>query len=245
MAPNTNLVWKLSGTGITAGDVVGGLLQGSFTVDANGKASFTITLAADQLTEGAETLGARIFADSTSTAVLSSASVVVNDTSQAPLPDQPQVLWGTTASDTITGSNAPDQLAGVPATGTNGASMGKGQIDTLTGRGAGDTFLLADSRGGFYNDGNSRNQGLNDYALIKDFKLVEADKLQLKTNTNYLYRNATVSGVAYTEIFLSNGDTSFTAADELIARLEGSPISGSGLNFFSSSSNSLVWVTFV
>jgi hypothetical protein len=81
--------------------------------------------------------------------------------------------------------------------------------------------------------------------LIKDFNLAEADKLQLKASTNYLFRNATVSGVAYTEVFLSNGDTSLTAADELIARLEGSPISGSGLNVFSSSSNAPTWATFV
>jgi hypothetical protein len=175
--------------------------------------------------------------------VLSTASVVVNDTSQAPA--QPLVLWGTRANDTITGGGAGDRLAGVPASGTSSADLGRNQIDSLTGRGGPDVFLLADGRGTFYNDGSSRSQGLNDYARIRDFNLAEGDKLQLKTNTNYLYRNATVSGVAYTEIYLSNGDTSLTAADELIGRLDGSPISGNGLNFFSSSSNAPTWATFV
>lgn len=246
VAETTTLVWRLSGTGITTGDVQGGQMEGSLTVAADGTASFSVSLTADQLTEGAETLVARLFADSTSTAVLSSASVVVNDTSQAPPPpDQPLVLWGTTASDTITGGGAADRLAGVRSSGTRAADLGRNQIDTLTGNGGADVFLVADSRGTFYNDNNAKNQGVNDYALVKDFKLAEADKLQLKARTNYLFRNATVSGVAYTEIFLSNGDTRLTAADELIARLEGSPISGSGLNFFSSSSNAPTWATFV
>ena len=246
VAENTPLVWKLSGTGITTADVEGGQLEGNLSVAADGTASFSVTLTADQLTEGAETLVARLFADSTSTAVLSSTSVVVNDTSQAPPPaDQPLVLWGTTGSDTITGRSAADRLAGVPSSGTRANDLGRNQIDTLIDNGGADVFLLADSRGTFYNDNNSRKQGLNDYALVKDFKLSEADKLQLKASTNYLFRNATVSGVAYTEIFLSNGDTRLTAADELIARLEGSPISGSGLNFFSSSSNAPTWATFV
>jgi len=231
VAENTTLVWKLSGTGITTADLQGGQLEGSLTVAADGTASFSVTLTADQLTEGAETLVARLYADSTSTAVLSSASVVVNDTSQAPPPpDQPRVLWGTTGSDTITGGAAGDRLAGVPSSGTRANDLGRNQIDTLIGNGGADVFLLADSRGTFYNDGNARNQGTSDYALIKDFNIAEGDKLQLRAGTQILYRNVTINGVAHTEFFLGNGDNSFTAADELIARLENRSLApGSGV----------------
>ncbi|MFO7628170.1 MAG: S8 family serine peptidase [Prochlorococcaceae cyanobacterium] len=230
VAENTTLVWKLSGSGITTADVDGGSLQGSLTVGADGKASFSVTLANDLTTEGAETLVAGLFADNTSTTVLSSASVVVNDTSLSPVSSTPLVLWGTTSNDVITGAGGNDQLAGVPARGTKAADLGRGQIDILTGGAGADLFLLADSRGTFYNDGNSRNQGTGDYALIKDFNVAEGDRLQLRAGTQILYRNVTLNGIATTEIFLGNGDNSFSAADELIARLENTALApGSGV----------------
>lgn len=231
VAANTTLVWKLSGTGITTADVEGGTLQGSVTVDANGKAGFSVTLTNDALTEGAETLVASLFADAGSVTALSSATVTVNDTSQAPpVLDPPRVLWGTTGSDVIVGGTNNDQVAGVPATGTKGGSTGKGQIDTLTGGAGADRFLLADSRGTFYNDGSSRSQGATDHALIKDFSVAEGDRLQLRAGTQILFRNVTINTLATTEIFLGNGDSSFNTADELIARLENTALApGSGV----------------
>ena len=65
--------YTLGGTGITAGDLVGGQLSGTATVGADGKAIFTVNLTADQLTEGTETL--------TATVQGQRASVTVNDTS--------------------------------------------------------------------------------------------------------------------------------------------------------------------
>ena len=229
VAENTSLVWKLGGTGITSSDLQGGNLQGTLVVGANGTASVSLTLANDALTEGAETLVASVFADATSTAVLSSASVVVNDTSLTPNTDQPLLLWGTTGNDVITGGNNNDQLAGVPSSGTSAVDLGRSQIDTLTGRAGADLFLLADLRGTFYNDGNSRSQGTSDYALIKDFNIAEGDKLRLRTGTQILYRNVTLNGIANTEIFLGNGDNKFSSADELIGRLENTALApGSG-----------------
>ena len=63
---------------ITTGDVAGGLLTGPMTVGADGKATFTVNIAADQLTEGTETL--------TATVQGQSASVTINDTSTTPAP---------------------------------------------------------------------------------------------------------------------------------------------------------------
>jgi hypothetical protein len=190
-----------------------------------------VSLTNDALTEGAETLVASLFADAGSVTALSSASVTVNDTSQAPpVLDPPRVLWGTTGSDVIVGGANNDQLAGVPATGTKGGSMGKGQIDTVTGGTGADLFLLADGRGTFYNDGNSRSQGATDHALIKDFSITEGDRLQLRAGTQILFRNVTINNLATTEIFLGNGDSSFNTADELVARLENTALaSGSGV----------------
>lgn len=238
----TSLVWKISG--IDAADVAGGQLQGTLNVGSDGKASFNVALAADQLTEPTpEAFTASVFSDATTTTPLASATpVTVNDTSQTPSTDQPLVLWGTTGNDVITGRSANDQLAGVRSSGTRAADLGRNQVDTLTGAAGADLFLLADRRGTFYNDGSSRSQGTGDYARIKDFNLAEGDRLQLRAGSQFLYRNVTLNGIATTEIFLGNGDNSFSAADELIARLEKTALApASGVYILGNQS----WTTYV
>ncbi|NDG42923.1 MAG: hypothetical protein EBY28_27145, partial [Betaproteobacteria bacterium] len=89
------LVYSLSG--VSAADVVGGLLSGNATVGADGKASFTVSLAADLLTEGAETL--------TATVQGQSASVTVNDTSKSAVTTN----QAPTGSVTITGAATQGQ----------------------------------------------------------------------------------------------------------------------------------------
>ena len=78
VAANTVLNYTLSGTGVTTADIGGAALTGTTTVAANGTASFTVNLTADQLTEGAETL--------TATVQGQTRSVTVNDTSTTPVP---------------------------------------------------------------------------------------------------------------------------------------------------------------
>ncbi|MFO7628408.1 MAG: S8 family serine peptidase [Prochlorococcaceae cyanobacterium] len=133
----------------------------------------------------------------------------------------PQILWGTTASDTITGGAGDDQIAGVTATGSTAASLGKGQIDTLVGGAGADTFLLADGRGVFYVGGNSRNMGTGDYALIADFNAAEGDRLQLRQGLSFLARTVDLGGITTTEIYLSDGNAVLGNGDDLIARLQG------------------------
>lgn len=227
VAENTSLVWRLSG--IDADDVASGNLQGSIAVGADGKASFSVALVADERTEGAETLTASLFSDANSTMPLaSSGPVTVNDTSQTPVTSTPLTIWGTTGSDNLTGSrgggSGADQITGVTATGTSASNLGRGQIDTVTGGAGADLFLLADSRGGFYEDGRSKNSGTGDYLRINDFDPNE-DSLQVLSGRQYLLRNVTISGTAFSEIYLGNGDSSFNSRDELIARLAGAPLS--------------------
>ena len=159
-----------------------------------------------------------------------------------PEPSTDQILWGTTGSDIITGGIGNDRISGVLASGTTASALGRSQIDTLTGGAGADLFLIADSRGTFYNDGNSRSQGTGDYALIKDFKTAEGDRLQLRAGTQVLYRNVTINGIVNTEIFLGNGDNRFNAADELIARLQNTALAPwSGVAVVGSQS----WTTYV
>ena len=71
VAKGTEVAYALSG--VKAADVEGGLLDGTATVDANGSATISIALTADDLTEGSEIL--------TVTAEGVSASTTINDTS--------------------------------------------------------------------------------------------------------------------------------------------------------------------
>jgi Ca2+-binding RTX toxin-like protein len=61
-------------TGVSASDVVGGVLSGSFTIGDNGKASIAISITADNLTEGSETL--------TMKAGGNEIAIIINDTSK-------------------------------------------------------------------------------------------------------------------------------------------------------------------
>jgi hypothetical protein len=103
VASGTQLSYTLSGAGITAGDITGGFLSGTTSVDANGQATFTVNLAADQLTEGAEAL--------TVTVQGQTSSVTVNDTSTAPAPiyaisaSPASVNEGSAATFTVTTTN--------------------------------------------------------------------------------------------------------------------------------------------
>jgi uncharacterized protein YqiB (DUF1249 family) len=86
----TVLYWSLSGPGITAADVVGGLLTGTGTVGATGGFAFTRTLANDLTTEGTESLQIRLFRDAARTVqVGTTATVSIADTSLTPPPQPP------------------------------------------------------------------------------------------------------------------------------------------------------------
>ena len=71
VAAGTAVAYTVSG--VSSADVVGGALSGSVNVGSNGQATISVPLAADNLTEGTETL--------TVTAQGKSASVTINDTS--------------------------------------------------------------------------------------------------------------------------------------------------------------------
>ena len=71
VAAGTGVAYTISG--VSSADVVGGALSGSVNVRSDGQATISIPIAADNLTEGTETL--------TVTAQGKSASVAINDTS--------------------------------------------------------------------------------------------------------------------------------------------------------------------
>jgi subtilisin family serine protease len=212
----TTLYWALTGTGIDSGDFSPATLTGFGTIK-NGSLTFNFAIANDIKTEGTENLQIKLYSDSARTIqVANTASLSILDTSATPIPPSSgQTFWGTNGNDVITGSSGNDNISGITKSGKN---LGLRQIDSLTGSAGADTFLLADARGNFYDDGNAKSQGSKDYAIIKDFSVANGDRIQVKAESQYLATYDTTDKATY--FYLGNGDMRFTSADELIARFE-------------------------
>lgn len=220
----TSLYWRLSGTGINLSDFDAlSSLSGNVVTKSDGTASIDLSLKEDATTENVEVLNFELFSDASFLNKVSGKSISIQDTSKTPAPVvvPGMTLWGTTGNDTLTGGAGKDIITGVLSSGTTPTAMGSGQIDVLTGGAGSDVFLLGDSRGAFYDDGNKGNPGLNDYAIIKDFKVGE-DKLQVKKG------NAYSSSISEGNYFLyldtnRNGRVDLTGSnpDDLLSIVEG------------------------
>jgi Ca2+-binding RTX toxin-like protein len=127
-------------------------------------------------------------------------------------------LGGDLGSDFISGGEGNDTLTGCSI----GSGRGKGEIDILTGGSGVDTFVLG-AGGAFYNDGNRKKAGREDYALIMDFKPGE-DRLQLSgKKKNYFLKSSKVDGVSGRGLYFdSNKNGSFDKRDELVAIINSS-----------------------
>ena len=217
VALNTNLYWSLGGTGITSADFIApGALSGSSLVGADGSAAIDLTISADQLSEGNELLSVQVYADAGRTQLVTSRTLSINDTSRSAFINQ--ILWGTTASDTLVGGDGNDRLAGVPARGSTAAALGQGQIDLLTGGLGADTFVLGDARGVFYDDRRNNNLGSADYARITDFRSGE-DKLQLRNANYFTTLSNGVTSIYWDRNANNRFDTAGNNRDELIAMI--------------------------
>jgi hypothetical protein len=166
VAPGTRIYWSFSGTGISSADLTDGILSGTSTLGADGGAGFTKTIAADGVVEGDEGLEVQFFSDIARTQQLGS-------TIQVSI-KEPSVGVVTDGPDIITGSAAAETIRGVP---TGSSQRGRGTVDKLTGGGGNDHFLLADTSGVFYDDGNATVSETRDMAWITDFSV--GDKITL------------------------------------------------------------------
>jgi Ca2+-binding RTX toxin-like protein len=126
-------------------------------------------------------------------------------------------LSAAAGNDSLFGGDGNDVLLGCLAA----SSGGRAEIDTLTGEGGSDIFILGTTAGYFYDDGNAGNLGVVDYAYITDF-VSGVDKLQLRgTSANYRLGTHPVFGLTeHQGLYRELG-----ATDELIAIIQGSPIS--------------------
>lgn len=106
VAPGTALPYTLSGTGITAADIVGGALSGTINVDAAGFGVLTLTFATDAATEGPETL--RLSLRNALGSTVAATDTTINDTSLTPNNTGPDTV--------IVADNMPNSGATTPPT---------------------------------------------------------------------------------------------------------------------------------
>jgi len=112
VAAGTALSYVISG--VQAADIVGGQLTGSVNVGSNGQATISIPIAADNLTEGPETMTVTV--RSPQGADVASANVTINDTSRSqPISNSREFIAG--VGDEIF-QGATDQLDIVRVTGS-------------------------------------------------------------------------------------------------------------------------------
>lgn len=131
------------------------------------------------------------------------------------------VLVGDFQNNVIDGRGGNDILNGA------GNTSGRGTIDTLIGGPGRDRFVLGNQNFAFYNDGNDRQDGAFDYALIRDFNSAE-DRIQLfGDSTRYTLRPVAGMGQQSRGIYLdTNGNRRFDSQDELIGVFQGNAAIG-------------------
>ncbi|MFM8524116.1 MAG: S8 family serine peptidase [Cyanobacteriota bacterium] len=213
-----NVLWQ--GTATFGGDYTATPASVTFQTGAS-TADIVIQPVDDTDYEGPESIVLKIGNGTGYTAGNTTANLTINDNETPPPISE---IWGTGANNTLSGSPGDNIIGGVSR---DGSDNGRGTIDSLTGLAGADLFVLADSRRGtFYNDSNSRNQGTADYAVINDLKASENDKIQLRSDAQYLIRN----NGGDTELFLGDGNKTFSNSDEYVALIKGVNLaSGSGV----------------
>lgn len=159
-------------------------------------------------------------------------------------------LFGGQSNDSLNGGDGKDKLIGtdIDFFGQIQNGFGVGEIDTLTGGGNNDTFVLGlaeanarDANGNdtvvydvvLYNDSNINATGTNDYALITDFGFVGdnvargIDKVQLAGSADmYTLGSSPIASTSGTGVFLTQGQNT----PELIGIVQ--DISPTSLNLY-------------
>ena len=120
--------------------------------------------------------------------------------------------WGW---DTLVGGDDNDRLIGVNP---NASTPGRNEQDDLYGGAGADLFILGDANWSGYDDGNTGNDGDQDYADIQDANFSEGDRIQLRgSRADYLVQRQLFSSDTV-EIYLIKP---LGEPDELIAWVRG------------------------
>ncbi|GEM_PF-6214369 len=225
VTPGRSVFWQLGGTGIKASDFSERSLVGATIIGADGRASFSTTLADDTVVDPDERLEVRLFSDAARTQqVGTTLRVTVKERSVGVITD---------GSDNITGTAAGEILTGVPA---GSGQRGRGTVDRLTGGGGDDLFVLGDAQGSYYNDGLS-GLGTSDLAVITDFNAGDMIQLHGASSSYRLVagvynqvRGVRIQMVNGATLPLPGGGSTALVGDEAIGFVQGATLSSLNLS---------------
>lgn len=119
-------------------------------------------------------------------------------------------LYGDAMNMAATASGGDDILLGIELLNCH---PGKGELDTLTGNGGRDRFVLGDNYRAYY-----VGEGIDDHAILTDFSLADQDLIQLHgTAADYELQNFDLGTVSGVSIFLQGTDEMIGAVLNLTA----------------------------
>lgn len=169
-----------------AGDITGPL-TGTATIGADGKATISVAVTSDNVTEGSETLTLTAAAGQLS----DTANTIINDTSTSP-----SAL--TTADDTITGGAGDDSYTGVSSALSSERTLNPN--DKIDG-GAGNDTLSVDMKGAF--------GGFSSTGFLKNVENVNL------TNTGTITREFDASGATGVQTYKLTGNVNLRDLDSV------------------------------
>ncbi|MFM7393454.1 MAG: hypothetical protein ACKO22_03610, partial [Cyanobium sp.] len=172
----------------------------SIKLGGDRRAELNRIIAVDNLAEADEKLKIEFYADPSRALSLGLIEITISDNvisfastnSASSSKTIIQLMGASDGRDRLIGSDANEIISGVPQ---GSVLKGRGSIDTLTGGGGDDLFVLGDSNSIYYTDGNSARQGTNDLAIISDFNL--GDRIQLKGRAgDYRLTSGSIAGTS-------------------------------------------------
>jgi Ca2+-binding RTX toxin-like protein len=165
-------------SGVSEADVVGNLLSGAVTIDNNGRATISVPMSADNLTEGTETL--RIIVSD------KAATMAVADTSTSPVYYQPifigdlKIYNTTITNDVKVVVSKIGDITRIEGNQENNTLVGTDAIDRLVGGGGSDRFYS--SKGNDVLDGGDGTDAVTFNGKSSDFRIE-------KSGSNWVVRD--------------------------------------------------------
>jgi Domain of unknown function (DUF4214)/RTX calcium-binding nonapeptide repeat (4 copies) len=183
-------------SGLSEADVVGNLLSGSVTINQEGKATITVPIASDNLTEGTETLRV-IVADQAATMAVADTSVG----SRFFINFGTLTFWDSSVkNDTKVVVNRVGDITRIEGNQENNTLVGTDAIDRLLGGGGSDRFYS--SKGNDVLDGGDGTDGVTFRGKSSDFRVEKA-------GSNWLVRDTR------TDVNVSQGEDTLTGVERV------------------------------
>ncbi len=175
VSEGTVLTYTLSG--VSASDITGGSLSGTTTVGSNGRATISVPIAADQTTEGNETLTVTVQGTTASTTVVDTSTTTISNPTYTLNANQTSVNEGSSAtfllstSNVAAGSSVAYTISGISAADIVGGALSGNAVIASNGQATITIPITADATTEGDETLTVTVQGKSAFTVIKDTSL--------------------------------------------------------------------------